>query len=368
MNKMFNCQESSLIQLTHDEIWYEILKDRNHVRIPGKNPLKDNLADYVKDQPKNEWEVLDRDGVNIHEKDSFVRDVLNNPQTQLSHPCDIFFYEESDRTRIAAANYGTLVLTDIPKTSRYLVRNWPSPRITDKESCSWKTVLEKFHKGMTPPSNAIIIIDRYLFAYEGGAKTDYKNGIRNVFGILNELLPESFDGDYHVLLVFDDTTISKPATIDDVAKGLQKIKMKLGRPYVPTIELLTVNRDVDIETFSKTHDRRIISNYYTIRCNHGFSAIQPPDSRKNDIDYIGPGKGVWDEQIFWYEGIYAGIDADKDDLELSSLPIRSSEHTLTFLREYLQKLKNGRRGYAYVCNGNRKIPVLSLRNRLIVEA
>ena len=169
------------------------------------------------------------------------------------------------------------------------------------------------------------------------------------------------------MLVFDDTAISKPATIDDIAKGLQKIKMKLGRPYVPTIELLTVNKDVDRETFSKTHDRRIISNYYMIRCTHGFSAIQPPASRKNDIDYIGFGKGVWDEQVFWYEGIYAGIDANEYDLELSSLPIRSSEHTLTFLREYLKKLKDGLQGYAYVCNGNRKIPISSLRNRLIAE-
>lgn len=365
MNKMFNCQESSLLQLIHDDTWYDMLKDCNHVRIPGKNPLKQDLSDFVKDQPDNEWEILDRDGVNIHDKDTFVNDALNNPQTRLSHPCDVFFYEESAASPVAATDYGTLVLTDIPRTSKYLTRQWKSPRITDKESWSWKTVLEKFHKGMTPPSNSIIIIDRYLFSYDGGTKTDYKNGIRNVFGILNELLPASFVGDYHVLLVFDDTTISREATIDDVAKGLQKIKMKLARPYVPTIELLTVNKDVDIETFSKTHDRRIISNYYMIRCNHGFSAIQPSEARKNDIDYIGPGKGVWDEQVFYYEGIYAGIDADENDREYSSLPIRSCDHTLAFLREYILKLQSGRKGFVYVCNGNRKIPLSSLRNRLI---
>lgn len=371
---MFNCQESALLQLTHDEAWYGMLKDWNHVRIPGKNPLKEDLSNYIKDQPDSEWEALDRDGVNIHEKDSFVREALDNPQTRLSHPSDVYFYDNSERSRITAADYGTLVLTDVPNTSRYLTRQWKSPRITSDQNCSWTTILEKFHKGKTPPSNSLIIIDRYLFA--GGVKTDYRNGIRNVFGILNELLPLTFAGEYHVLLVFDDTQIgqpkqdaqnNKPATVDDIARGLQKIKAKLGRPYVPTIEILTVNRNVDAETFSKTHDRKIISNYYMIRCEHGFSAIQPPIGRMNDIDYIGPGKGVWDEQIFRYESLYAGIDADDDDLELSSLPIRSCEHTLAFLRDYYDKLKEGRKGYAYVCNGNKKVPIECLKNRLIIE-
>ena len=364
--KMFNCQESALLQLTHDAAWYGMLKDWNHVRIPGKNPLKEDLSHYIKDQPESEWETLDRDGVNIHEKDSFVRDALDDPQTQLHHPCDVYFYEESQRSRVSTADYGTLVLTSITNTSKYLTRHWES-RITDNQSCSWKTDLEKFHKGKTPPSNSLIIIDRYLFSYDSGAKTDYKNGIRNVYGLLNELLPTTFSGDYHVLLIFDDESISKPATVDDIAKGLQRIKMKLGRSYVPTIELLTVNKDVDRETFSKTHDRKIISNYFMIRSDHGFSAIRPPANRKEDIDYIGPGTCVWSESIYRYDGIYAGIDADEDDRDYSALPIRSSDHTLAFLRDYYNKLKEGRRGYSYVCNGNRKVSIDSLKNRLITK-
>lgn len=363
---MFNCQESSLLELTHDEAWYSMLKDRNHVRIPGKNPIK--LSGYVKDQPDDEWEILDRDGVNIHENEGFVRDAISMPDMRLSCPCDVFVYDSLESSVKPQDEYGTLVLDSLTKDSKshkYLTRQWKS-QITASQLCCWKSVLEKFHKGKTPPSNALIIIDRYLFAYNPESRTDYKNGIRNVFGILNELLPQKFSGEYHVLIVFDDTAVSNGATVNQISRGLQKIKMQLKRNYILTIELLTVNKDVDSKTFSETHDRKIISNYFMISCDHGFSAILPSPARKEDVDYIGYGNGVWTQTIR-YEGIYAGIDADAEDLDNSSLPLRRCDYTVTYLKDYLRKLKDGRTGFKYVCNGNSNIPIQEFRNRLLVN-
>lgn len=363
---MFNCQESSLLELTHDEAWYRMLKDRNHVRIPGKNPIK--LSSYIKDQPDDEWEILDRDGVNIHEDEGFVKDAMANPDKRLAHPCDVFVYDGTDISLKPQDEYGTLVLSSLTKDAKshkYLTRQWSS-LITEGQPCCWKDVLDKFHKGKTPPSNALIIIDRYLFAYNPESRTDYKNGIRNVFGIMDELLPEKFDGEYHVLIVFDDTAISNGATVSQISRGLQKIKMQLKRNYIPTIELLTVNKNVDSKMFSETHDRRIISNYYIISCSHGFSAIQPPAAHKDDINYIGYGSGAWSQKIR-YEGIYAGIEGDADDLDYSSLPIRTCDYSLSFLRKYIGALKEGRRGYSYICNGNDKTSICDFHNRLLTK-
>ena len=364
---MFNCQESSLLELTHDDAWYSMLKDRNHVRIPGKNPIR--LSGYVKDQPDNEWEILDRDGVNIHEDEGFVRDAISRPDMRLAHPCDVFIYDGSEASVRPQDEYGTLVLDSLTKdvkSHKYLTRHWDSP-ISEGQPCCWKAVLNKFHKGKTPPSNALIIIDRYLFAYNSEYKTDYKNGIRNVFGLLNELLPEKFAGEYHVLIVFDDTAVSNGATINQISRGLQKIKMQLKRNYVPTIELLTVNKIVDSKMYSETHNRKIISNYFMISCDHGFSAIMPSAMRKDDVDYIGYGDGAWTQTIR-YEGVYAGIDADDEDLDISALPIRTCEDTLSCLRSYIEKLKGGRSGFYYVCNGNNKTPINEFRNRLVLDA
>lgn len=363
MSKMFNCSESTLLELTHDEVWYRMLKDRSHVRIPGTNPIKSPNYNYIKDQPDNEWEILDRDGVNIHENEVYVNDALTKPQMQLSHPSDVFF----DNTRVTSSlkgNYGTLVLTKGSMNAKYLTRNWMST-ITEGQTHSWESVLTKFHQGKTPPSNALIIIDRYLFAYNPQSRTDYKNGIRNVYGILKELLPVSFSGEYHVLLVFDDTAISNGATIDLIAKGLQKIKKKLGRSYFLTIEILTVNSNVDRKVFSQTHNRMIISNYYMISCDHGFSAICPPREHMTEIYYIDSGTGAWTQTIR-YDGIYASIDADAEDFDMRSLPIRTCDYAITFLREYIHKLQNGNlTGYFYVLNGNMNVSINNFLNRLI---
>ena len=351
MSKMFNCQVSSLLELTHDEVWYGMLKDRNHVRIPGTNPIKSPDYKYIKDQPDNEWEILDRDGVNIHENEAYVNNALSSPQIQLSHPRDVFFYDNAGPSN-GTQDYGVLVLTEAKKNPKYLTRQWQS-RITAGQPCSWKKVLEKFHKGKTPPSNALVIIDRYLFA------SDYSNGIRNVIAILDELLPDSILCEYHVLLVFDGSAISQGASIDLISNGFQQFVVNFSRNYNLTIELLTVSWSVDKKAFSETHDRRIVSNYYMISCDHGFSAIRIPNGQNNNI-----GTGVWSQTIR-FEGIYAGIDADAEDLDLRSLPIRTCDYAITFLREYLLKLQNGITGYTYKCVGNPNATIVNFRNRLI---
>lgn len=369
MEKMFNCSESMITDLVHNDTWYKILKDRNHVRIPGDNPIK--ISNYIKDQPENEWEILDRDGINIHDNERYVNDALYSPTQRTVHPFDVFFYDNSKELATQKEDFGALTLTKCEGNSNYLTRSWEQ-LITLRQSCSWNYILRRFHNGMTPPSSSLVIIDRYLFGTNKAAGTDYKNGIRNVYGILNELLPKSFSGEYHILLVFDSTTlvnnrkdkIGIAEKIKCIAKGLQKIKTQMNRNYVPTIELLTINNTHNNDYYSESHNRKIISNYFMISCGRGFSALRPPECNKDSIEYIGESEAIWKDRIY-YDGIYNGIDADPIDYDSDSLPTRECDYDLDWLRKYIKTLRDNMDENAYICNGNLRSSITDFRNRLI---
>lgn len=196
MSKMVNCPNEVLESLCHDESWYEIIKQRNHVRIPDANPI--NVSSYVKDQPDSEWEILDRDGVNIHDNNVFVREANDMPAKMLIHPSDIYVYEKNTSdVQDEASRYGVIVTSSLQPDSEPLKRVWNEWVEPGVGVGPWKKFFGKF-KTKPIPSNAMVIIDRYLFS--SGSGQDYHNGIRNVYAILDELLPNSFteDEDYHV--------------------------------------------------------------------------------------------------------------------------------------------------------------------------
>lgn len=366
---MFNCNECALLDSVHDEAICRIIQHYNHVRIPGDNPIV--LADYVKDEPDNEWEILDRAGVNIYPNQSYVDEARNNPAVRADHPNDVFLFDSSQFDNPATNPYGVLAMSGNSIDKKYLIRSWGVRLSVEKDDrgktklYSWKEILAPFHKVKTPPSNAMVIVDRYLFSHVKRVDVDYKNGIRNVFAILKELLPDTFKGEYQVLLVFDPTKISNKATIADVTKGLQNIK-KLIRPgkYVPTIELLPISVDYDQEIYSETHDRRIISNYFSIDASHGFSAILPSKMRKDDITYIGYGEATYGQKIT-FNGHYHGIDKDEEDLNMDALPISFCDETLRYLKKYINRKIGSTGNVEYICNGNWHSDISQLRNRLV---
>lgn len=356
-----------LVMSMHDEVLYSIIKYNNHVRIPGRNPLE--LSNYVKDQPENEWEILDRDGVNIHPNETFVIEAQRSPARRLEHPSDIFLFDDCLEKETVDNSHGTLTLYGNNLNSKYLTRHF-SIRFSENEETSWKIALSNFHKGKMPPSNALVIIDRYLFQYQptaDGRGVDYNNGIRNIYGILNELLPETFEGDYQILIVFDSNQISQPAGIKDVVRGMQSLRQTIRKgKYFPTIELLPIRREADKEFYRFTHDRMIISNYYSIRATHGFSAVLPCENRRNDQMYTGSGKGTW-SQMLDFNVIYAGIEKDEDDRDLSSLPVIFNDEILASLRTYYKTKAASQEAVDYICNGNSHCHISQLKNRLVVK-
>lgn len=359
MSRMVNCPNEVLVNLCHNDLWYDIIKQHNHVRIPEDNPI--DLSSYVRDEPKTEWEVLDRDGVCIHSRSAFVDEVRKAPHKMLIHANDIYVYESEPMEKGKNGDgYGVLVSSSLGKKVKCLKRFWEINTEAGKE-CSWKTFFENFHRGTIVPSNAIVIIDRYLFAYNSECKTDYRNGVRNVYAILEELLPKTFDEDYHVLLVFDDTKISRGAELKDVVKGLQKTKKDLRRPYPLTIEILTVSSNAG-GIYAETHDRCIMSNYYIISATHGFSAFAPAETAKEEL-ICNTEFSTWSQRLR-FEAIFAGIDNE----DRMSLPVRINDGILSKLRNYIETLRDNDNGFYYICNGNTHVDVADLKNRLIRDS
>ena len=373
---MFNCPEPELhdIVLGKNDTWYRIIKHCLNVRIPGKNPI--DLNDYVKDQPKNEWEIMDRDGVRIHENEAFVRRALENPILRLSHPNDIYIYNEKTTDIASQFMYGTLATTSDTDNTEFLTNDWEY-NLIPKDQCSWSEIINDY-KELIPPSNSIIIIDRYLFNPYKKHNIDYKNGIRNVYGILNELLPNQFKGEFHIMIVFKNGEIGAHTKLIDLVSDLEKIRKRLINDfgYNIIIEVLTIKEKFD-QTYEDSHDRHIFSNYYSIRASHGFSAIRPREDMKNSIYYIEKGNPVW-AQTIEYKGIYSGIQ--KRIVKKSSLPILMSDYILSSLKSYVNELKtsNSKNGYIYVCLGNKNLSIAKeddlnkhsikqLRNRLLLN-
>lgn len=360
MNRMVNCSSKVLVELCHDDSWYKIIKHRNHVRIPDKNPL--DLHSYVKDEPKNEWELLDRDGVRIHDLDTFAKDAISFPVKMLKHPNDFYLYDQPLKTEEASSLYGVMAASNILGSSKCLKRQWKYDIEQGKEY-SWHDFLKKYHTGAIPPSNSLVILDRYLFSDNTDFGTDYKNGIRNLYSLIYELLPKSFRGDYHILIVFDERKISPGATLYDVVDGLQAVKSHLKKPFNIIIEVLTVGMKTDPDFYSETHDRRLLSNYFSIHATHGFSAFQPEEA--DDDIFICETSTIpsWSQRLT-FESIYAGID--DEDQDLSSLPVRTNERSLALLREYVNSLKGNNRGFRYVRDGLYNQDIRTMKNRLIV--
>lgn len=130
----------------------------------------------------------------------------------------------------------------------------------------WDSVLDSIEK---LPSNALILIDRYLFAERNAA---YGNGFDNVKAILGELLPREFGTKYHVTIIYAKDDDGEAYTFQEVATRLSEISKDLGRPYEITIEVIRITEQCS-PMYYDFHDRFILSNYYCVEASHKLAAF-----------------------------------------------------------------------------------------------
>ena len=212
----------------------------------------------------------------------------------------------------------------------------------EKLGRGWDSVLDSVEK---LPSNALLLTDRYLFAFRHPNAGD---GLANIHDILNELLPQQFEeGDYHVTIVFDDRSKHSSYTFDEIATKLNRIKTQLGRNYPLMMEVLGITPDCSI--YNKLHNRLIVSNYYLVEAGHKLAAFNKDQ---------GTARQMLIPMTLFTEASLNGT---------STPPLKATEQTVATVREFSKSLSqlSDHSVYLYAVNGKRMEKCMGIRNRLI---
>ena len=214
----------------------------------------------------------------------------------------------------------------------------------EKLGRGWDTVLDSVER---LPSNALLLTDRYLFAFR---RPNAGDGIANIKDILSELLPKQFHGgNYHVTIIFDNMAKDDNYTFDEIAKLLEDVKQQLNRDYPITMEAIGITPDCSI--YNKLHNRMIISNYYLVEASHKLAAFNKDK---------GTARQMLIPMALFTESSLNGN---------STPPLDAIEHTLATLRKFSKSLKylpgSANSTYLYAVNGKRMDKCLSIRNRLL---
>lgn len=242
------------------------------------------------------------------------------------------------------------ILTDVDPDYKVSLR-YVNSRDRD---LSWGSILSGL---VTPrmPSNSLIINDRYLFAKDKFNVNDDARGVDSVKEILRTLLPSDMVNGYYVVILFwlDGATKRETAEqlVKNVAEGINKIKKERqfkhmnGRLNIDVICLYGNNSG------EKTHNRRIISNYYTITAEHKL--------------YVR-GESAIPQNFNVYKLFSHGIDGKSDS------PLVGHADTIKGIRDVIDEaLANKKSGETvfYAHNGNMKDYNLCevMKNRLFVE-
>ena len=250
-----------------------------------------------------------------------------HPEEVLKNPSSLYILEitPSEAMNIQKS-YGVMCLRgDHPNISPLIdVNDIHISYEKEKLGKGWDSVLDSVEK---LPSNALLLTDRYLFAFR---RPDAGDGIANIRDILDDLLPHHFiGGDYHVTIVFDDKSKHYSYTFDEIATKLNRIKMQIHRNYPIMMEVLGVTPDCSIynKLAAFNHDK-------------------------------GTARQMLIPMALFTEGSLNGT---------STPPLKAINQTLTTLRDFSKSLKglSDHNIYLYAVNGKRMEKCMEIRNRLI---
>lgn len=270
-----------------------------------------------------------------------------HPENVLKNPSSLYILSITSAEALAIQKtYGVMCLSgECPNFSPLIdINDIHIAKEQEKLGHGWDTVLDSVE---TLPSNALLLTDRYLFAFRHPNAGD---GIANIKDILTELLPKQFlGGNYHVTVVFDNMAKNDNYSFGEIAQLLENVKVQMQRDYPITMEILGITPSCSI--YNKLHNRMIISNYYLVEASHKLAAFNKD---------IGTARQLLLPLALFTESSLNGR---------STPPLDAINHTLATLRKFSKSLtylpESAHSTYLYAVNGKVMDKCLSIRNRLI---
>lgn len=295
---------------------------------------RSNLYKLLKQQPVKRLTATDVENYKTNSKD-----VLTNPSVLY-----ILDITPSEALSIQK-KYGVMCLSsENPDISTLIdVNDFFKPSVEKKMFKGWDRVLDSVEK---LPSNALLLIDRYLFTARNKEKGD---GLDNVRHILSELLPKTFEGpDYHITIVFCIEAKHYSYSFVEIASKLYNLAHQLRPQYGMMVEVFGIKEICSL--YDDSHDRQIISNYYLVEATHKLAAFTPED------------KGTVSQSIIPWSLF------TEDSLNgKSSAPLDAINQVIENFQEFYASLSNEaeHNTYLYAVNGKLMNRCMGVRNRLL---
>lgn len=266
----------------------------------------------------------------------------HNLSSLYNDPCAAYILNiEEGKAKKIQDNYGVICqssscLDDSILTGEGIERN---PKFGEGDY-GWKRILRSFKH---IPCNSLLINDRNLFSNDDVSDENKKYGFKNVFEILEFLIPSRLnDGaKFHVFICSDEESLEKHNSFEDIVAELEKTRRDL-------IENRNHRINIDIEFFcltdknsvgyTETHNRRILGNYFVFTLDYKIAAFKD--------NYCRCTQNISGKKLF-HTGLYDDNDtAEKLHRDL----IMDFKDFIGFHEKGTAKQK----GYLYAINGEIK--------------
>lgn len=337
---------------SREDVWYNFIKKTK----PSLNILLNIDSDYECND-YNPIFILSNDFdlevaiEEINKDDSYISRVIEMRLDAIDDPNAVFVLDITpELAKQISTKYGVICqsIHDNPFESPLFQEAFEVDAVKKKKGESWADILSKDN---VFPSNSLVVIDRYLFSNDTDATS--QDGIDNLYDILESILPKKLDVEYHILIVFDDKTLTKGETFEIICNKINKLKKRLKREREYPITIESVSIPKGYAHYDSTHNRRIISNYFILRVDHSLKAF------KNGV-------GLYSQSIFLDWAASKGVIHSKK----SHAPIKGMDDTIEELKMAIRQLMKSVGHEKYTLNGKGRdqgvlLSINGIRNRLL---
>lgn len=339
------------------DTWYKILCKQQSINVDC-NVEDDEF--YDENNPLLIFSQMN--DIEFNDASGYMNDVIADNTKVLEQPCGAFILNiDSTKAKEIQGRFGVICQSVDAMDSKGLTIG--DVTINTTRPSTWA---KRMPFGKVLPSNSLILVDRYLFGSENDETL--QDSYNNIRDIMEAFIPESFDSEYHICIIFDTDHIqdrdirillasekSKGFTEDErksafakISTQINKIKNDFAKKYNYPIALEILSCDKrDKASYEKTHDRRVISNYFFATASHKLKAFrngQPLQKQKIDLLTLYA-KGLGD---------------------LSDIPEIAHADDIEDLRYVMQEAKNHPMLHMYSINGNVNISVTNAKNRILI--
>jgi len=211
--------------------------------------------------------------------------ILKDPLNIEKHSTDTFILNiETDKVKKIKSQFGVSLYSSISFEDTKFDSNELELVYKSEMEISIDDLQQSLLPIKTDGSNSLIINDRNLFSNEYNAATfrgdkDFKNvGVVNVIDILESILPDKLDLEYHVLILTEQNTDSQKQKRLNKAIIEVTNQIKELRDYSIIVEFIIYHASTKF--FSHTHNRRLITNCHFGKVEHGFDLFEKKRSLK----------------------------------------------------------------------------------------